>query len=221
MVTAREGTAPDAPRLAGASVHLDQPGGGTPDAVQCWFEALADRVAALRATLAQGAPAGTADLRALPLRIRFAELAHELVLSENAALERVSERIEDYDRESEGVLAETGGRVRRARAALAHRRDNPAARGGLPTTADDLAELERELASAEAADGHALSERSAGHELLRAEWRAHAHGALAAAVQFLQLTEGMSMDAYVIHGLVPRAALAAMRRDPDSNPLTT
>ena len=54
------------------------------------------------------------------LRIATLKLAERLHAAAAGDLERIEERIEEFDRESERLLAETGGEVKKQRALLSH-----------------------------------------------------------------------------------------------------
>lgn len=171
--------------LNGASLHAETP---TPSAEACWLTALEQRrqhlLGQLRSLDAQGA--GAAKLE--QTRISLVGLAEAVAASDAADLERLRDRLDAFDAETERQLAECGGRLKRARAQLEHRR-NPVARGGLPSTSDDLKVLEAELAAAEKADGAVLARRLAEREPIRQEWLAVARRGVQVGLQLLALAE--------------------------------
>ena len=171
--------------LNGASLHADT---HAPDATGCWLVALEQRRQQLLGQLAslELKRAGAEKLE--HTRLSMVQLAEAVAEADAADLERLRDRLNEFDAETELVLAEASGCVKRARAALEHRR-NPVGRGGLPATAMDIAGLEADLKAAEKADGEALAKRLAAREPIRRQWLDTARRGLQAGLQLLALAE--------------------------------
>lgn len=171
--------------LNGASLHADT---HAPDATNCWLTALEQRRQQLLGQLdaLEVQRAGAEKLE--HTRLSMVRLAEAVAEADAADLERLRDRLNEFDAETELVLAEASVCVKRARAALEHRR-NPVGRGGLPATAEDLADLETDLKAAERADGEALARRLAAREPIRRQWLDTARRGLQAGLQLLALAE--------------------------------
>lgn len=89
------------------------------------------------------------------LRMATLRLAERLHSAAAGDLERLEERIEEFDRESERLLAETGGEVKKQRALLSHM-TSPGPKPGLPHSADDIEALRGRLRAAELTDAQRL-----------------------------------------------------------------
>jgi len=172
--------------LNGADLHGEHT--ARPDATSCWLAALEQRRQQLLGQVRSLDVQVVGATKIEDTRLSLVRLAEAVAEADAADLERLRDRLDAYDAETEGLLAESGGRVKRVRAQLAHRR-NPAARGGLPAGPEDLAALEAELAAAEKADGEQLARRLAAREPLREAWLTAARRGLQAGMQFLALTE--------------------------------
>lgn len=172
-------------RLNGASLHAEQP---APDALLCWKSALNDRREALRAELASLAAQVKGYENLTETRLSCVRLAEEVARADAGDLERLRDRLNEYDAETERLLAESAGRLKSLRARIAHRQ-NPAARAGLAATAEDVAALESELRCAERADGQLLGRRLAEREPLRRAWLDAARRGLTAGLQLLALAD--------------------------------
>lgn len=172
--------------LNGADLHGDRP--ASPDATSCWLSALEDRRTFLSRQLRSldQQAAGAAKLE--EARLNLVRLAEAVVAQDSADLEKLRGRLDEFDAETERLQAEAGGRLKRARAQLEHRR-NSVARGGLPAGAEDIAALESEVVAAEKADGELLARRLATREPLRQAWLAAARRGVHAGLQFLALAE--------------------------------
>lgn len=171
--------------LNGASLHVDR---SAPDATSCWLTALEQRRQQLLGQLnsLELQRAGAEKLE--HTRLSMVRLAEAVAEADAAELERLRDRLDEFDRESDRLLAETAGCVKRARAAIEHRR-NPSARGGLPATPEDLAALDADLRSAEKSDGELLAKRLAAREPIHRQWLDAARRGLQAGLQLLALAE--------------------------------
>lgn len=122
------------------------------------------------------------------LRMATLKLAERLHSAAAGDLERLEERIEEFDRESERLLAETGGEVKKQRALLSHM-TSPGPRPGLPHTADDIEALREQLRTAELADAQQLQARAEGRRELSDAWQRAATTVLDASLRVLALSE--------------------------------
>lgn len=131
---------------------------------------------------ANTARAQLADLERL--RDSLLKLSQEAHLEASADLERHSDRLAEFDAESERLLAETGGRVRSIRARIALRASR------VPALTDmERAALDAELETARLADEQRISERLSGREWIARECRAARMATLQSGVIRLGLSE--------------------------------
>lgn len=173
-------------RLNGADLHGERT--AKLDATSCWLAALEQRRQQLLGQIPALDVQATGARKLEDTRISLVRLAEAVAEADAADLERLRDRLDEFDAETERVLAETGGRVRRVRAQLEHRK-NPIAKAGLPRAPEDVAALEAELASAQKVDGELLGQRLAAREPIRQAWIDAARRGLQAGLQFLALSE--------------------------------
>ncbi len=122
------------------------------------------------------------------LRMATLKLADRLHAAAAGDLERIEERIDEFDRESERLLAETGGEVKKQRALLSHM-TSPGPKPGLPHSADDIEALRGRLRSAELADALRLQARAEGRRELSDAWQKAATTVLDSSLRVLALSE--------------------------------
>ena len=155
------------------------------------------------------------------LRMATLRLAERLHSAAAGDLERLEERIEEFDRESERLLAETGGEVKKQRALLSHM-TSPGPKPGLPSAADDIEALRERLRSAELADAQRLQARAEGRRALSDAWQRAATAVLDASLRVLALSEPdrLALEAASARANEIRALLDELQRQIETREAT-
>lgn len=156
------------------------------------------------------------------LRIATLKLAERLHAAAAGDLERIEERIEEFDRESERLLAETGGEVKKQRALLSHM-TAPGPKPGLPCTEEDVEALRAQLRASELADAARLRERAEGRRELCDAWQKAATTVLDSSLRVLALSEPdrLALEASSARAEQVRAELGELQRQIESAETTT
>lgn len=155
------------------------------------------------------------------LRMATLKLAERLHSAAAGDLERLEERIEEFDRESERLLAETGGEVKKQHALLSHM-TSPGPKPGLPHTAEDIEALREQLRTAELADAGRLKARAEGRRELSDAWQRSATAVLDASLRVLALSEPdrLALEAASTKASVIRAQLDELQRQIETREAT-
>lgn len=156
------------------------------------------------------------------LRLATLKLAERLHAAGVADLDRIEERIEEFDRESERLLAETGGEVKKQRALLSHM-TAPGPKPGLPNTEADIEALRAQLRAAEQADADRLRERAEVRRELSDAWQAAAKTVLDSSLRVLALSEPdrLALEASSARAEQVRAQLGELQRQIEAAETTT
>jgi hypothetical protein len=122
------------------------------------------------------------------LRMATLKLAERLHSAAAGDLDQIEQHLEDYDRESERLLAESDGLVKKERALLSHV-TAPGPKPGLPHTAEDIEAIRERLRAAERENERRLTTRAQGRRKLSDVWQKAATTVLDASLRVLALSE--------------------------------